>query len=602
MKILNLIFVVMTFSFLTANSQQSGKLVILHTNDMHSKLRGFAPETGYSPLVTNDDSTVGGFARLASLIAAEKYEGGDNTLVLDAGDFLMGTLFHHLETMDGFQLRLMKRMGYDFVGIGNHEFDFGPDMLAQIIESGLINGDIPQMILSNANFDKKNPLDDRLEALFTDGKIKREIIIEKKELGLKIGFFALMGVDAADVAPASKPITFSKQIRVARKMVKHLKKEGCNMIICLSHSGVSKEEDGKMGGEDFRLASKVRGIDLIISGHTHTKLSEPMIVKGIPIVQAGSYGENLGRITFNIVDGHPVFEAAVLKPIDDKIPGDRDIDEQINARIDFINSQLLNRLGLDYTDTIVEASFDMECDEYGDLEGSNLGPLVADAIQDYVNRNSTGGSDISIVAAGVIRDAVRPGYQSVPDIFRVMSLGSGNDNVPGYPLARVYVTGRELKNIVEILLVAWKKSPSNYIYYSGINVKYDPSAGLLRKVTSVEIVKGNGSTFEVDFDKKSNKLYSITANSYILEFIGIIKSMSFGLINVTPKNEAGIEIADFSNAVIDFTGEDGVYREGKEWLALTEFLSLMPDTNGNGTPDLDKYYLNPDKNVIAIKK
>ena len=135
MKILSLFFFVLTFSFLTANSQQSGKLVILHTNDIHSKLRGFAPETDYTPLVTNDDQTVGGFARLAAAIAAEKLEGGDNTILLDAGDFMMGTLFHHFEAMDGFQLRLMKMMGYDLVGIGNHEFDFGPDILAQIIGS-----------------------------------------------------------------------------------------------------------------------------------------------------------------------------------------------------------------------------------------------------------------------------------------------------------------------------------------------------------------------------------------------------------------------------------------------------------------------------------
>jgi 5'-nucleotidase / UDP-sugar diphosphatase len=353
MKILKItIILILTGLPMSINSQQSGKLVILHTNDLHSKLRGFAPETGYTPLVQDQDKTVGGFARLASAIEAEKNRGDDNFLVLDAGDFLMGTLFHHFEARDGFQLRLMKKMGYDVAAIGNHEFDFGPEMLAQVVESGVAAGEIPQLILSNVKFDKKDTGDDRIESLFSDGTIRKEFIIEKEDLGLKIGFFAIMGIDADDVAPAADPLTFTKQIRAARKLVKSLKKKGCNMIICLSHSGVSRVKDGKTEGEDFWLASKVKGIDIIISGHTHTKLNEPLIVKGIPIVQTGSYGENLGRITFNIVDGKAVLQESVLIAIDDNIHGDPDIGKMIDERIQSINYQLLAGLGMNYNDTI----------------------------------------------------------------------------------------------------------------------------------------------------------------------------------------------------------------------------------------------------------
>jgi 5'-nucleotidase / UDP-sugar diphosphatase len=583
-------------------AQQPGRLVILHSNDLHSKLRGFAPETAYTPLSTGDDATVGGFARLSTLIAGERTASGENLLVLDAGDFLMGTLFHHFEAEDGFQLRLMKSMGYDVVSIGNHEFDDGPETIAKIVEAGAANGKIPEMVLSNIVFNEKEPADDELEALFNSGVIRRNFIVERPELGLKIGIFALMGIDAADVAPAAAPVTFGKQIKIARKIVKELKANGCNMIICLSHSGLSKDKDGVMAGEDYKLASKVKGIDLIISGHTHTTLREPLMVKGIPIVQTGSYGGNLGRVTFNMVNGQPVFEKAELLAVNDEVQGDETVEAMIEERIAAINDRLLAEMELNYGKVIAESSFDLVCDEYGDLHASNLGPLVADAIHTYVNRHDGSGSDISIVAAGVIRDAIRPGEQSVADIFRVMSLGAGSDGVPGYPLSRVYVTGRELKNILEILMVAWKKSPSNFIYYSGVNVKYDPSKGMLRKITSVDIVQGNGSAFAVDLSKKSNKLYSITANSYILEFIGIIKSMSFGLINVVPKNEAGIPITDFKNAVINFGAGEGVYREGKEWLALIEFLSGMADTDGNGVANIDARYLKPAANIVAEKR
>ena len=72
-----------------------------------------------------------------------------------------------------------------------------------------------------------------------------------------------------------------------------------------------------------------------------------------------------------------------------------------------------------------------------------------------------------MVAAGMIFDKILPGIQTVPDIFRVMPLGSGKDDIPGYPLSRLYVTGKELKSVLEILLVASKSKPDYYCYYSG---------------------------------------------------------------------------------------------------------------------------------------
>lgn len=601
MKRFSLFLLLLTVTLLVV-AQQSGQLVILHTNDLHSKLRGFAPETAYTPLVTGDDNTKGGFARLSSRIAAEREAAGDNLLVLDAGDFLMGTLFHHFEDVDGFQLRMMKRMGYDVVSIGNHEFDDGPDHFAKIVEAGVRNGSVPSLVLSNIEFSDSDAADDRLEKLYSDGIIRRSIVLEKQGLGLKIGIFALMGVDADDVAPAAAPVTFSRQIRTARAMVRQLRSEGCNMIICLSHSGLAIDKKGNLTGEDYNLASKVKGIDLIISGHTHTRLAEPLIVNGIPIVQTGAYGTNVGKVVFNVERGVPAFKSSHLKPVDDSIKGDSAIEALIEERIKLIDKDLLTGLGLQYNKIIVESSFDLVCDEYGDLEGSNLGPLVADAVHTYVNRHSPAGSDISIVAAGVIRNPIVAGEQSVPDIFRVMSLGAGKDDVPGYPLSRVYVTGKELKSILEILMVAWKSSPSNYIYYSGIEVSQNPSGGLLRKIVSADIVKPDGSRVTVDFSKQNQKLYSITANSYILEFIGIIKSMSFGLLNVVPKDAGGVPVTDFAKAVINFGGDGGSYAEGKEWLALIELLSAMPDTDGNGIPDIDEFYRKPPLRVITVSK
>jgi 5'-nucleotidase len=181
-----------------------------------------------------------------------------------------------------------------------------------------------------------------------------------------------------------------------------------------------------------------------------------------------------------------------------------------------------------------------------------------------------------------------------------MSLGSGNDNVPGYALSRLYFTGKELKSILEILLASGKSTPANYCYYSGIRVEYNPEKGLLKKIQKIDIIKPDGRRVNVSFSKKDNSLYSVTADSYMLEFIGIIKKMSFGLINVVPKDSEGNKVTDMKLAVIDMDGAKPGIQEGKEWLALIRFVNQMKDTNGNGIPDIDKKYSVPFSAFIPV--
>jgi 5'-nucleotidase len=308
----------------------------------------------------------------------------------------------------------------------------------------------------------------------------------------------------------------------------------------------------------------------------------------------------VGRLKLTYSAGKLRVDDYKLIPVDDKIPGDKNISQLIDEQKEKITTEVLKPLGMDYSSPAVESAFTVEGNEMGDLAASTMGPLVADAIQYYVNSHGGKGTDLSMVAAGVIRDKIVPGIQTAPDIFRIMSLGSGKDNVPGYPLSRLYVTGRELKSILEILQVAYKSSPDNYCYYSGVKVDYDPSKGLLKKIMKIEIVHSDGSNVNVDFSKKNNSLYSVTANSYMLEFIGIIKKMSFGLINVVPKDSKGNPVTDMKNAIIDMEENKEGLQEGKEWLALMEFLHSMKDTNGNGIPDVDRKYAVPVKCFFPV--
>lgn len=584
---------------LALDGQEERKIVILHTNDLHSRLEGFAPESLYTPLSVNDDQTSGGFARIASLIESESSSEGTTLFTVDGGDFLMGTLFHTLEAQSGFQLPLMKRMGYDVVCIGNHEFDFGTDKLTDIIKSSAANGPLPRILLGNAVFSQKSSADDKLEDLFREGLIKRTFIIEKD--GIKAGFFSLLGKNAAEVAPFAKPLTFQKISKYAAVAVKELKSLGCDIIICLSHSGLTLQKDGQWGGEDAELARKVKGIDLIISGHTHTRLDKPLIINGVPVVQTGEYGNNLGKVTFKLSDKKPEFLSYELIPVNDRIMGNKQIDSIIKERKALITEKVLSKSGMEYGMPVYETGYLIDINQQGNLDESNLGPLVADAIYYYINRHNSMGCDVAMVSAGVIRDKIVPGIQIPADIFRIMPLGSGKNEVPGYPFSRLYVTGREFKNILEILLVAHKSNSDYYCFYSGIRAEFNPDKGLLRKVKKIDIVKPGGEIINVDFSKKNKTLYSIAANSYMLEFIGIIKKKSFGLINVIPKNNEGNRVTDMSTALIDMDETRPGLQEGKEWLALIEYLQTLKDSNENGIPGPDDKYKAPLRAVVPVK-
>jgi len=596
-KVLVLFLLIALFSQIEGQTEK--RITILHTNDLHSRLIGYAPESQYSPFTLNDDKTVGGFARIASILKSEKENNAGTTLVFDAGDFFMGTLFPSLESKTGFQLRLMKSMGYDVIGLGNHEYDFGPQWLATVINASASNGVIPSLLIGNAVFDNKDSRDEALEKLFSEKTIGRNLILSKD--GIKIGVFSILGKNAAGVAPKATPVTFEKQYAFARKMVKELKDQKCEIVICISHSGITKDKNGKFVGGDVELAKKVKGIDLIIGGHSHTKLDKPLIVNGIPIVQSGEFGQFVGRLSLIYSNSKLTVENYKLIPVDDKIMGDKETNQLIEEQKTRISAETLKPLGIEYDKPVVETDFIIEGNDTGDYLNSNLGPLVADGIHDYINSRKGTGTDVSMIAAGMLFDKILPGIQSAPDIFRVVPMGSGKDDIPGYPLSRLYVTGKELKSILEILLVAGKSNPQNYCYYSGIKVNYNPDKGLLKKITKIDIIRSDGKMINVDFSKKSLTLYSVSADSYMLEFIGIIKKMSFGLINVVPKDFAGNKVTDMKNTVIDMDEDKDGIQEGKEWLALIRYVSKMTDTNGNGIPDLDRKYTRAVKTFFPVK-
>ncbi|HNX85107.1 MAG TPA: bifunctional UDP-sugar hydrolase/5'-nucleotidase [Bacteroidales bacterium] len=598
MKRMIIIAIFLTVALALA-AQEEKKLTILHTNDFHSHLQGYAPESAYTPGVADNDPTIGGMARIAGIIEAVRNENPGSALVVDAGDCLMGTLFQALEPETGFQHALMKKAGYDVVAMGNHDFDFGPEAFAGILRKASQRGEIPLILTGNAITDPDDPADDAFEALISDGLIKPYTV--KEINGIRIGLFSLIGKDADESAPYAPPVTFGKIIPAAKKLVRNLKKEGCDVIICLSHSGIRKDDKGEWTGEDVKLASKVKGIDLIISGHTHTLLKEPLVVNAVPIVAVGDNGRFVGRIDARVINGSLKLEKYEAIPVDDRTTALEEIQSEIVLQQQKINEAILNPIGMTYTMPVAIAPYTVSYDEYGKAADSNLGVLVADAIYNYVNQEGPG-TDIAIVAAGVLRDPIQPGVQSVADIFRVMSLGSGNDNVPGYSLSKMWVTGKELRNITEILLFTSATASSNYPYYSHLRIEYDPEGGLFNKVRKIEITDRLGNVKEVNTDKDDPKLYSIVANSYMADNLGLVKKKTFGLIKVEPKDSNGNIVTEMDDFVMDFNDAQPGIQEGKEWIALLKYLQRFKPAEEGGLPVIPDSYRNPVKSLVPVNR
>jgi len=328
---------------------------LLHTNDLHSHLLGFSPNIDYTPLRTGDDSTIGGWARIAAVIKSEKSARTNPTLVLDAGDFLMGSLFHMVAREEGLELRLMNKMGYDVVTLGNHEFDLTPCGLARILTAGYQKGGIPEIVFSNLIFNPESSEDDTLEEVFRKGIVKSYTV--KEIQGVRIGIYGILGKDAAEVSPFAKPIKFTDPVEISHEMVKLLReKEKVDLVICLSHSGL---REYKRPSEDERLAEGVPGIDIIVSGHTHKELMNPLMVNQTIIVHTGAFGKYVGALDLAYENGKVKLKGYRLIEINDTIQGDKEIQERIESYMDLINENILKGVNLTFYQVLAKTDFDL---------------------------------------------------------------------------------------------------------------------------------------------------------------------------------------------------------------------------------------------------
>jgi 5'-nucleotidase len=571
---------------------------ILHTNDLHSSFIGVSPATDYSPFTLNDDATRGGYARLAALIAKRKEArtAQGPVLVLDVGDYSMGTAFGAASREIGGELQLMSLMGHDATTFGNHEFDLGPDGLGRSIGVAAKSGRVPAVLSSNTSFAKQDATLADLQRLAKAGIIRRYMVIERG--GLRFGIFGLLGKEA-QIYTSGGAVTFTDTIEAAKEMVTLLRdKEKVDLVICLSHGGVMKGKDGHYSeGEDVGVARAVPGIDVVIGGHSHTELQEAIIVNGrTPVVQTGKESHNLGELVLTIDGGKLTVESYRLHPIDDTVAGDHAIADEIGKFKKGVTAAVFASRGYSVDQPLAIAPQDLPNTFTDIAAGTLLANLVTDALRKATQ------ADIGFTVNGMMRTPLlrgKTGVLTVYDVFAVAPLGAGMvDTTAGSALVTGYFTGQELKNIVEFFLVDNPAHPGEYFpRASGMRFRYDPSRAKFDVVTAIEIGDLDRGYKAIDITGKDEKLYSLTCPLMLGIILVAIPKYTKGKLPLVAKNKEGQPLKSRVEAleaprensgyllappgkvdkgsVATGAGTDGV-REIKEWQAIMDYLRSLP--------------------------
>ncbi|WP_373790124.1 bifunctional metallophosphatase/5'-nucleotidase [Bacteroides heparinolyticus] len=269
---------------LSAQQGKSGalekQLFILHTSDTHSRIEPISREAA------DEYAGMGGAVRRAGIVKQFRSKHPD-MLLLDCGDMSQGTPYYNLFQGE-LEIKMMNLMGYDAMAIGNHEFDFGLENMARLFR-------LARFPIVCSNYE--------VAGTVLEGLVKPYIILERE--GLKIGVFGLAPkLEGLVQADKSEGVVYKDPIAVAQEMSDLLGgKEGCDVVICLSHLGLQRLMPGDV--DDEQLVAKTHGIDVILGGHTHTFMEKPMVYlnangENVSLLHSGRNGIFVGEMVLTL--------------------------------------------------------------------------------------------------------------------------------------------------------------------------------------------------------------------------------------------------------------------------------------------------------------
>lgn len=579
-------------------TQETNVTTILFTHDLHSH---------FLPKSTAEGGESGGYARLKTVIDGERAMNPD-ALLVDGGDFSIGSLIQTLYTTQAAELRTMGAMGYDAVTIGNHEFDHKGIGFAEMLNSakaaqqaavelllvdarpledmdaykerfGPVTPVLPTLLEANYAPADDNPDRDFIRSAMENYGVTDCMTLERG--GVTYGLFGLMGVDSDECAPTSG-FARTDAAKAAKRCVETLKGEGAEIIVCLSHSGTG---DSLASSEDEELAKAVDGIDVIVSGHTHSTLAEPLVVNDTYIVSSGPYCQNLGSLTFSWDDGG---EKRLLDyrliPIDETVAEDPEIAGLVEQWKDMVGETYLARYGLTYDEVLTHTDYDLATPASAVQENNGLGTLVSDAFLWADRTLNAAYADsphtVSVTADGVLRANLPAGDLTAAMAFDVLSMGVGEDGTSGFPLVAVYLTGKELKAAMEVDASVTPIMPAAQLYMSGAKYAFNTKRMFFNRVYDAALTdvtfdeSGTGNAYEID----DNALYRVVTGMYSAQMLGTVKSKSMGLLSLEPKQANGTPVTDFADCIL----YDANGNELKEWYALAAYLEQFGE---DGLPD-----------------
>lgn len=474
------------FTMTSAQANGGGyKLNILHINDMHSRVEPITGTDSTCAIAADEaGECFGGFARLATKIwerrGALEAEGA-NVLTLDAGDQFQGSLFY--TTYKGkAEVEFMNTIGFDAMAVGNHEFDNGPDVLADFIKAAsfpVISGNIEV---------------DASEALA--GELAEWAVLDAG--GEKIGILSVLTPDTAVIASPGPNVKFIDEIEYLKGAVQRMRGEGINKILLLSHVGFFKDQE---------IAANVEGISAIIGGHTHTLLSntvegapsyatmiENPAGRAVPIVQAYAYSKYLGELELEFdSEGYVVAATGDTLLLDGSIEADADI----TARIAALGAPIEQMKAAPVAETTAtidgsrESCRAMECEMGNALTDAMLVRLAGQDIT------------IAITNGGGLRASIGEGVVSMGDVLTVLPFQN--------TLATMRLSGADIVASLEQGVSGIEDGAGRFPQVSGLRFKLDPSvAPNAGRISDVEVNEG-GTWGPID----PAKMYGVATNNFM---------------------------------------------------------------------------------------
>lgn len=467
------------------NSGANFNLSIMHTNDTHAQLDNVAKR----------------------VTAVKEYrKANPNALLVDAGDVFSGTLYFN-EFKGQADVEFMNMMKYDLMTFGNHEFDLGSSAEGHKALAEFVKKANFPFVGANADFSQ----DEHLKGLFNvkiqsnpkNSQIYSGII--KVVNGQKIGLFGLTTAETKDISSPGK-VSFTDYVKAAQQMVNEFEKQGVNKVIAVTHLGY---DDNPAYDNDLQLAAKVAGIDVIVGGHSHTKLDKPVVVDKdlvgkakdpTVIVQAYQYSEFLGTLNVEFdKSGKVIKHAGQLISVNDQAEDGKakELLEKYSSKI----SELKNEL----TGAIAVNALDNPRSSTGGLSvRSNetaLGNLIADGMLKKA-REYNKDVIMAFQNGGGIRAAINQGPITVGEVITVLPFGN--------TLATMKLTGAEIKATFEVSLKEFPKENGGFLHVSGAKVSYDSTKPIGQRVASIQFKNADGTYTEV----KEDATYTIATNAF----------------------------------------------------------------------------------------